>query len=546
MAITATFEANFDQFVTAVKGATASLEGIKTSATQVGAAITASLASAELRRFAGDVTAMSKEFVGAFAEEEAAVKTLTVALQNQGNLTPAVTAQYAALATAFQQTTVFSDDLIISMQALLVQVGDVAPAQMQEALTAATNLAAGLGIDLQTATMALAKGFEGGTTALIKMVPSMKDVIKEGATMEEVMAIINDRFGGQAQAQIETTGGKFAVLANQMSDVKEQVGELLVNALNPLLAVFTALPQSVQTGVVAIVAISTALAPVALSFAALTTVLTPLIPLIGTALSGAFAALVPFLGPAGLIAAGVVAVYVAFKNWDAIAGYVKGVYDGVATWLGTKLTAILDGLRDRLTAVTGYFRDMYNAVVGHSIVPDMVNGIAAEMGRLSDVMVGPATAATAATVTVFSDMATSVEHTMQRLSVAVAAGGASASAVSESYRQSYGGGGGKGLQLAVPRDFSYTQAYRDAGLFVHDAPFLGKSISTMPELRNQASLGFLPRDQAYTVPTFMTINVDGRNGFYDSPESQARLGQWVGEAVEKQLRGRGASLGSSA
>src|SRR5205823_2429389 len=64
------------------------------------------------------------EFVGdsiaSFGHAELAMKKLTTALQAQGRATPAVVGHYNDLATQFQRTTVYSDDLINEMEALLV------------------------------------------------------------------------------------------------------------------------------------------------------------------------------------------------------------------------------------------------------------------------------------------------------------------------------------------------------------------------------------------------------------------------------------------
>lgn len=49
----------------------------------------------------------------------------------------------------------------------------------------------------------------------------------------------------------------------------------------------------------------------------------------GTTLPAAFAAITPFLGPAGLVAAGVVAVVLAWRNWDAIVGLLTGIRSGL-------------------------------------------------------------------------------------------------------------------------------------------------------------------------------------------------------------------------
>src|SRR5206468_2614436 len=60
------------------------------------------------------------EFVGdsieAFAKAEAAQKKLTAALQASGFVAPAVAEHFNDLATQFQRTTAFSDDLIVEME----------------------------------------------------------------------------------------------------------------------------------------------------------------------------------------------------------------------------------------------------------------------------------------------------------------------------------------------------------------------------------------------------------------------------------------------
>jgi len=167
--------------------------------------------------------------VDSYASAEAAAKKMTVALQAQGTATPGVIGHFNDLAAQFQQTTVYSDDLINEMEALLTSVGDVAPAQMEKALTAATDLASGLGVDLQTATTMVAKAMEGNTASLGKygVAIDAAKVKTEGASA--VLDAIQAKFGGQAQAQLDTYAGKLEQLANNWDNVKEAVGKSLVS-----------------------------------------------------------------------------------------------------------------------------------------------------------------------------------------------------------------------------------------------------------------------------------------------------------------------------
>src|SRR5262249_5330677 len=104
-----------------------------------------------------DLAGFVGDSIASYAAAETATKKMAVALEAQGTATQENIAANNALATSFQQTTTYSDDLITEMEALLTEVGNVAPSEMQKALKASTDLAAGLGIDLRQATELVAK-----------------------------------------------------------------------------------------------------------------------------------------------------------------------------------------------------------------------------------------------------------------------------------------------------------------------------------------------------------------------------------------------------
>jgi TP901 family phage tail tape measure protein len=136
---------------------------------------------------------------------------------------------------------------------------------------------------------------------------------------------------------------------------------------------------------------------------------------IGTWLRKTDAALKPFItadpiGPwarrvdaalSGMAAAGIAAV--------------QRLYTGIATWMGSKLSAVWEGAQKKIEQVKTSFYNLYDAVVGHSYVPDMIEGIAAEMGRLDAIMVVPAKKATTDTTQAFRGAAASIQATLDRL-----------------------------------------------------------------------------------------------------------------------------------
>lgn len=165
-----------------------------------------------------------KGSITSYAEAEQATRKLTTALTAQGVAVPSVAHQYDVLAKSFQNTTVYSDDLITEMQALLVQVGNVMPKDMERALTAATNLASGLGIDLRTATMLVGKTFAGETGTLKRYGIVVDESRLQTEGFSAVLDTIQQKFGGQAAAEVDTYAGRIAKMGNAWDNVKEAVG----------------------------------------------------------------------------------------------------------------------------------------------------------------------------------------------------------------------------------------------------------------------------------------------------------------------------------
>src|SRR3990172_3857355 len=141
---------------------------------------------------------------------------------------PQLSRHYQDLAASFQKTTVFGDELLLEMTALLTQIGNVGPRQMRAALQASTDLAAGLGIDLRAATVLVGKAFAGETGSLSRYGIVVNEADRKVRGVTAVLDALHDKFGGQAQAAIQGYTGRTQQLANTWGDVKEQIGEAIV------------------------------------------------------------------------------------------------------------------------------------------------------------------------------------------------------------------------------------------------------------------------------------------------------------------------------
>ncbi|MCX6539606.1 MAG: hypothetical protein NT151_11845 [Acidobacteria bacterium] len=225
-----------------VKDGVAGVTNVAQGATAANASWTDSVKSAAMgyiagmatfegaKRVVGELADFVKSCVSAYAEAEAGQKRLTVALVSAGQGGTGAIAIYKGLADAIASNTAFERDAIVATEALLVQVGQATPENMELALRAVTDLAAGLGIDLHAATMMVAKAMEGNTTALKKAGVQVDETALQTRGLDAVMEAIEGRFGGQAQAQLDTYAGRVAYLGNQWKETKESLGGAVVQS----------------------------------------------------------------------------------------------------------------------------------------------------------------------------------------------------------------------------------------------------------------------------------------------------------------------------
>jgi len=225
MAITAKFDADFSQFSSEVGKAESQLNAF---VADVGKLVTGFVSaeaimagvSAAWQTFTGFLEDSIKAAEGA----EVAHAQMVAALEAQGTALPSVVTAYDAYATALQKTTIYSDDALTASEALLTQVGNVMPRDMQKALEATTNLASGLGIDLHDATMLVAKAAEGNVGALKKSGIVIDETGGKVKSFGVVLDAINDKFAGQAAVLAGTYQGRLQQFANTWDNLQESIG----------------------------------------------------------------------------------------------------------------------------------------------------------------------------------------------------------------------------------------------------------------------------------------------------------------------------------
>jgi len=231
-----TFDADFDQLKSGVKGAQNEVQGFGSKlggfAKKAGAAFAA--AGAAAAAYAG---VLLVDGVKSAIEDEAAQAKLATTLEN---VTGATKDQIAAVEDYITQTALangITDDVLRpSLDRLVRSTKDVQKAQ--ELQTLALDIAAGTGKDLKTVSEALGKAYDGNLGALKKLGVGIDESIIKSKNFDAAAAALSKTFEGQASKQAETFQGKMARLTVAFDEAKETVGSYVLDALTPLLSGF--------------------------------------------------------------------------------------------------------------------------------------------------------------------------------------------------------------------------------------------------------------------------------------------------------------------
>ena len=176
------------------------------------------------------LVAFSKKAVKAFAEDEAAAKSLALQLENTGNAFRVT--EVEAYIKGLEKTYAILTDLRAPFKTLLNVTGSEDLAQ--RSLEAALNISAGTGENLATVVGAIAAGVRGQTKAIKGLNTGIDANILATGDMNKIMAELEKKFSGQASARLDTYAGKMDVLKKGADEATKSIGTGLVDALTIL------------------------------------------------------------------------------------------------------------------------------------------------------------------------------------------------------------------------------------------------------------------------------------------------------------------------
>ena len=271
------------------------------------------------------LTAVAAVSVKAAIEDEAAQAQLAKTLQNvTGATNEQIAAVEASISAMQMQFGVADSELRPAFASLTRGTKDLSTAN--KALALALDISAATSIDLQTVSDSLALAYGGNTKALAKLSPELKVMIKDGASLDQVMASLSKTFSGSAAVAAGTAEGQFKRLGVALDETKESIGKALLPAIEAVLPLLISFGNwaAEHTGI--ITALGVAIAAVAAAVVAykIAQVLANAVTVVATALNFANAASLAAVATAGTagvaaatIAAGLVVVGAAmlvFKN----------------------------------------------------------------------------------------------------------------------------------------------------------------------------------------------------------------------------------------
>jgi hypothetical protein len=313
------------------------------------AAVPAAAALGGLALALGDATKAAMED----QQEQAA---LALTLQNVTGAGAAQTAQIEDQISAMSRASGIADtEYRKSLEALVRGTKDVDLAMKDMNLV--MDISTALQMDSSTVADALAKAYQGNFKALRTLTPEMATMIKEGATLDEVMNVLGGTFGGATAKNAETAAGKMDILKNSIGETKESIGAALLPVVEAVLPILQKFADWAQDNPGAFLFIAGAIGAVAAAIVATNIAM----------------ALNPFTLIAAGIALLVVGLITAYKKFE---------------WFSTGVNAVINGIIGVFESFANSWIKVINVIIkGYNalpLLPDIgyINEIS--LGRIGD------------------------------------------------------------------------------------------------------------------------------------------------------------------
>ncbi len=171
------------------------------------------------------------------AEAELTIKKLSIAVENAGISWQVAGKRIQSFLKELQKTTIYSDEEAAeALKKLLFYTSDLN--QAMEGVKIAMGLASSGLFDLDTAARYVGMALSGNVEVLGRYIPKLKTTTNEqlkgmNATEKTAYALelLKGKIAGMTEKELETFLGKTKQMANSFSELKERIGEVLIEKL---------------------------------------------------------------------------------------------------------------------------------------------------------------------------------------------------------------------------------------------------------------------------------------------------------------------------
>ena len=228
-----------------------------------------------------------------------------------------------------------------------------------DALALAQDISAGSGKDLATVSDALAKAYGGNMKGLQALSPEIKAMIKDGASLDDVINVLSGSFGGASAAAAETAEGGMKRLGIAFAETKESIGAALLPALEAILPSLIKFGEWAQNNTEVFLLVAGAIAGISAAILIFNTAVG-----LATAINTAFALSLTAaqLASVGFYTLGIAVLIIAlvalYKKFDIVQKIVDTVFEAMVT--GGK--AVFDGLTTYFKAIFNIYKTLFNGI----------------------------------------------------------------------------------------------------------------------------------------------------------------------------------------
>lgn len=161
-----------------------------------------------------------------FKNQNKAIVNFNKAVSNNAKLTNESLGNLNKTMSDLSRNNFFDGDALNNAAAFASNLG-LSENQIKDVLSAATDLAAATGQDLNSAVKTLSESYAGNVGQLGKLNPAIKNLTKEELANGEAVKLIQKQYEGFADTMANTFSGRDTQFANAFSDLQASVGGII-------------------------------------------------------------------------------------------------------------------------------------------------------------------------------------------------------------------------------------------------------------------------------------------------------------------------------